>query len=361
MWENMNEVDEEVEIKEFSDLPKLNNVYLVESENEYHNWIMRKSAQVYNLTYEELPLTNHTFQKLRIYGIMEVPSIYYIDISSETLSGKLINQIKSIQLRNRIICLGIKNTKYVQKYMTLKNTKTGKLPLLVKDYEEWLDKFYFCDSYVIPRDVSFESNDVKETLIRLMIRNPEYWYTVSLLDKSFSLTYEITLDDLNTIFPDIDFYSLDEWIRLTLIGKTAKKHIQMYDYFTTVKQYNHMWLLNKLRERYINLSYVYEAYRSGIIFNNYYQNFEERADSVGFQFTTEFKSLNNRERRECFMIIEDMPFRYYVFLQELLFEKEILTDNEILVLLNEIKKVRDLYEKYDGKGSKVFKRKKYRK
>lgn len=341
---------------------EIGKIYLAESENKYHDWLIRISANRFDLPIKELEYSSKNLRSLARYGILEESSVAIVDLNDvRELTNDMVQAIERINSEKRIVVLYCPNTFIKNRLAKITNKRTNKGMKIFPEYTEWYEKHDFIRENVLTNRLNFTDLEVQDSLIRFLMREEEYWLSAYGMWDIYGSRYNITMEDIQEQFVDIDFYSLNEWVKLVLQGKTKKKHIFMYNYFRDIKQYSNAWLVKHLREEFIKMSHVYVANRKGIILDGILEYMEVRANAIDWEYTGYLMQLSKRDIFNAFKIIEDMPYRYLVYIQPILFsEKEIYTeDRELLELIETIRLVRAVYDKKDGKGTYVFNRKEF--
>lgn len=127
------------------------------------------------------------------------------------------------------------------------------------------DRQEFFEERLEDSGLRFETKEVKDTLIRNLVRSPESYRQVGTLKDSLPEGEKVVIYHLEDMFGEIDFYNLTRVLVEVIIGQYKRNTVQQMQYFTDYKEYSPRWLGDKLIETAVWLDYFYRINNSGIM------------------------------------------------------------------------------------------------
>src|SRR5699024_3523341 len=101
----------------------------------------------------------------------------------------------------------------VPKYL-VSHPDTEKLPIYIK-YEYQIE---FLEERIEDLEIKFETKDVKQTLLINLVRTPTSYRQLLTLQESMQVGERITLENIEDIFGEIDFYNLTQVLVEAIMG-----------------------------------------------------------------------------------------------------------------------------------------------
>lgn len=145
------------------------------------------------------------------------------------------------------------------------------------------------------RDYPF-AKGVRGPFIQLLIRNPQdYESAVAYFDTLSDRP--ITLEDIQYIMGDTDFYQLDEALINLIFGLKKRKTGMMWHYFIHTRQYHPYWLYQKLQEEIRLVGYFYTYKRLGVINHPISANeYRQRVQAAGLSPLEDWPKYQHQQR-----------------------------------------------------------------
>lgn len=317
--------------------------YIAVQGDPYHDYTVRLYATNLRLKQHTVTGTLHTIQNYRRSGLFDPPMVLKLEINSK-LTRQELKFLSDYDLRNRIVVYYVKDVKLIKSLQELKY-RDGSSPTALYYYNEWEEKAVFCENLIELTGLSFTSPKIRDQLVRLLIRQPEQWNMLGVIRDSMSEGYEISDTDLVSIFPDVNFVRIDDWIQRIIQGTTKRPAIEMYHYFREVKGYSSVWLWKKFQERFELVMLVYDAYRRGIIYPDVYRDIPNRCQARGYELEGELLKYKERDFEYAFRVISNTPYPYFYKAQKIVYnESNILTrDTDIMKVILSLQQARKEY------------------
>lgn len=299
---------------------QLGDVLVIHLGNRYHEWKMRDMARKLGYPIKKIEVTKQTLPKVK--------QLQYASLQAGreviwlTLDGYVkdfTETFKRVNPAKRIYVIEVNNRAQAKELMGLKARRLRIIALKkVKTYEE---KREVLRKLVKRWSVVFDNQKTEKVLLRLMMQNEETWDDVRLTLEIFKESGHIcTEKDVEDMYPDAELYQLSDWCDRVLRGKSKRKAVQMLHYYTYTKSYNPSWLMKKLREDVVNLSYVYQAYRKGILrVPTESRKLQERLDTVKWEEGLPLLEMKEREQERYLQYVREIPYRSFVYVQECVF------------------------------------------
>lgn len=323
---------------------KLGEYYIIQKENPYHEWDVREYIEKKNLKITRDKWDEKSLRKYRYSGIMDTKEVLWLSIGKMTTGIR--KALEEIKLRRRLVIIEVSTGEERKWLQSIKIDGETARPL--PSIRTWQEKEQECLKILGRFRVEFDYAETQKRLIGLMIRDPESWKDIKLGAEIVKRTGEkITIPFLQDMFPSMDFYRVDDWIKSLLEGKLKGKNIKIAHYFIHEKNYSVVWLMQRIRTRVKELSLVYDAYRSGIVLGEVTKaRILERSSVVGWTGGDKLAEMKPAELRWCLRVIEDIPYKYFVSVQNLLFTGDdiISKEEELYRYIEEIKHKRGEYD-----------------
>lgn len=311
---------------------QLGDVLLIHLGNRYHEWRMRDMARKLGYPINRIEVTKQTLPKvkqLQYASLQAGREIIWLVVDGYVKD--FVETFKRVSPAKRIYVVEMNNRNLAKEMVGLKARRLRVVPLKrVKTYEE---KREVLRKLVKRWSVVFDSQKTEKILLRLMMQNEESWGDVRVTLEIFKETGHIcTEKDVEDMYPDSELYQLSEWLDRVLRGNVKRKTMQMLHYYLHTKQYNVSWMLNKLREDILNLSYVYQAYRRGILrVPTEKAQLQERLDTAGWEDGFPLLEIKIREQERYLQYAREIPYRSFISIQECVFSyAEYIRDEEDL-------------------------------
>lgn len=191
----------------------------------------------------------------------------------------------------------------VPKYLVA-HPDTEKLPIYIK-YE---DQIEFFEERIEERGIKFETKEVKQTLLKNLVRTPTSYRQLLTLQESMQVGERITLENIEDIFGEIDFYNLTQVLVEAIMGTYKRKTIKQLQYFTDYKEFSPRWLGKQLQETAVMLDYFYLLYMKGILVTpKHIDDIRERMQVAGLQVPIELPSI--REQYTYLNTVKEVPYK----------------------------------------------------
>lgn len=191
----------------------------------------------------------------------------------------------------------------VPKYLVA-HPDTEKLPIYIK-YE---DQIEFFEERIEERGIKFETKEVKQTLLKNLVRTPTSYRQLLTLQESMQVGERITLENIEDIFGEIDFYNLTQVLVEAIMGTYKRKTIKQLQYFTDYKEFSPRWLGKQIQETAVMLDYFYLLYMKGILVTpKHIDDIRERMQVAGLQVPIELPSI--REQYTYLNTVKEVPYK----------------------------------------------------
>lgn len=325
-----------------SKVEEVSRVMIIYKGNEYHEWMVRDIVKKKGLRIERKAYTERSLKKLRYSGLFDEASLVWIEVDEVK---KMKEYLEAISLGKKYIVFEI--TKPVQEKLLTKLKIDGHTPKALPKVDDWDGKMRHCTIMVDNIGVKFDKDLTRKTLIQTMMANTDEWKDIelSLLVAKESKT-TVDMDYLDKLFPNLEFYKLDDFIQMVIEGKKKKKTIYIADYFLRVKGYSPVWLMQKIRERALELGGVYEAYKKGVIYKTLDSSSKivERSKTVGWGYGEEtIAEMKAKDMVWSLYTIQKVPYKHYVKVMSILFDgKEyVQTKEELYGYIESIREARE--------------------
>lgn len=305
---------------------KLGEVIIIQKDNPYHDWDVRKSIERMKVKINREKWAAKNIRKYKYSGILDEKEVLWLVVGA--IVPGLKNEIESIRLKKRSIIFEVETK--AQKDWVLKMTIDGKKPRAYENVVSWDEKKQGCLKMVARMRTEIDSAETRNKLLDMMIRDPESWKDVELgLRMVRNKGRSVTLRDLQDIYPTMDFYRLDDWIRDVIEGKKKQKTIKVAHYFTDYKEYSSVWLMQKVREKVRQISCIYDGYRKGILYGKISKSqIMERSTVKGWTGVNQVIEMKDSEISYCLRLIKDLPYKYFIDVQKIVFSGKEIVDKD---------------------------------
>lgn len=268
-------------------------VLAIVRDNEYHAIMLDELIEEKGLEVQSLQTNNPRDVMQYRYPRLQEKVLLLIDTDNHEVSLELVGANKvSYDIVQR-----------VPKYM-IAHPQSEKLPLFLK-YDE---KMEFFETRIEERKIRFENKDVKNTLLKNLIRTPNAYRQLLTLKESLQPREKVTFTHLEDMFGEIDFYNLTEVLVDVVMGKYKRKSVKQLQYFTDYKEYSPRWLGNKLRETAVMLDYFYQLVDKGVMMSpKRLDDVRERMQLVGMKVPLDLPSY--REQYVYLKVVKEVPYR----------------------------------------------------
>lgn len=322
---------------------KTGDVLVMQRGNTYHEWLIRDIARRRGYPIKMVKEDIKEVKPYRYGTLTAGREIVWIKIDKKPA---ILAEIEKMNVTKRIVVLEVsgKEIRTRIKKFPAKKFRVINMPF-IKTYE---DKRGTLERIVSRWKPEFESSEVENGLIRLMIQNEETWDDVRLsIEIANRQGKVITKKSLEEMFPEAEFYKLDDWIDKLLKGQLKQKSLKMAEYFINVKGYSVAWLMNKIREQANEISLVYQAYKRGILYVPSSQSkIQERLDVVNWSQGTALLELSKRDQGRYLEFVQSVDYRYFVRVLAVLYSADefVKSAGDLYRVLEEIRLVRSEFE-----------------
>lgn len=191
----------------------------------------------------------------------------------------------------------------VPKYM-IAHPETEKLPIL-KTYDE---QIAFFEERIVNHHIKFEKKDVKQVMLKNLVRTPTAYRQLLTLKESLQDTEKVTMDNVEDIFGEVDFYNLTDVLVDAILGNYRRRTIQRMQYFTDYKEFSPRWLGGKLVETAVTLDYFYQLVNKGVLITpKRLDDIRDRIRLAGLSVPIEFPSI--REQYTYLNTVKEIPYK----------------------------------------------------
>lgn len=282
-------------------------------------------------------------------SIFDDKFVLRIDISRR-LNQNIISFLMDISVNKKLMYLKFKDQSDLNRFHSQSAIQYRSMLHLHKlpQSETYVDKKELITKLLEKWKIAFKDKQSKDLLVSLMIRNPEQLENVKLSLRIFRENKNsVDLDFIDSLFENIDHYNLDDFIVTILRGTKPRKKMEILNYFIKKKEYAPAWLINQIRERLLIINKMYIAYAQGIIEHPIPSHtLERRLKHVGWESGTDLTFLKDRLQQDYLDFVKEVPYKYTVALNQLVFSKQYNNASKIdLYLL--IKEVSGLLEHHN--------------
>lgn len=323
-------------------------VLLIDEENAYHDWILHDIGQRYKLPIRVITADKKKVSRLKYTSILDRSEIVYIKDSEKEIN-KVLGDIVRINLQKRLLVISV-GSKYARERIE-KGFKEKKVELFPK-LDTFQEKREYLERVIGRWGIECQNRDVEMVLKRNMVRNVSSWDDVKMTWDILSYRGEVfTLDIVDELYPDEEFYRLDDFILGLLAGKWKKKATVMMNYYLEVRGYSASWLLRKIREEYLTIGLFYQAYRGGVmIMPEVSGRVTDLVNYLGWDNGLRLVDFKDFEQERYLEYIKEMPYGHYVSLNKYILGVDVEGSEEGLYrMIEDIKKVRGEYDVDWGK------------
>lgn len=329
-------------------------VFAVQKDNIYHTNLLNKfidenKLKIIDVSCDEKSLKKYTQNALQIEKELlriEIPeTMFNID-----------EYISKLKLKKRYVALIISKPKQLK---TIKELIIDNSPIQIyPPVNTWKEKYDFNYTLIENLDIHnlFESLDLIDLLVRLLVKSPESWNEIELiLTMAKERQQKITKEYLQVYFPNVEFHNFNEFVFQALRGKHKKKTIAIANYFLDVKQYSPNWMVKQFRDKTVDLAVVYQAYRKGIIHLDVEPSSKllKRANVLNWSGGQKLADMKYTQIKQCLKFIQDIPYNQFVGIEKVLFDtktsEKYNTKAEFYGLLEELRLVQEKYKKENPK------------
>lgn len=262
-------------------------------DNDYHAIILDELIQEKGLEVHSIQTNNPNDVQQYRYPRLNSKILIVIDTDSHEVSLALRGANKvSYDIIQR-----------VPKYL-IAHPETEKLPV-PKTYDEQLD---FFSERVVNHHLKFESKDVRNVLLKNLVRTPIAYRQLLTLKESLQPEDKISLDNIEDIFGEVDFYNLTDVLVNVLLGNFKRSTVKQLQYFTDYKEFSPRWLGGKLRETAVELDYFYQLVNKGVLITpKRLDDIRDRMREAGLRIPVEFPSI--RAQYTYLNTVKEVPYK----------------------------------------------------
>lgn len=325
-------------------------VVVIQKDNPYHEWNVRETARRLKIPIKRAKWTERDISRFRYSGILDEKEVIWLEVGKQ--SPFIKDELKRMKVRKRLVVIEVETRE--QRNWIQKIEMDGKLPKILPPVITWEEKEEACVKMLGQFRAVCKSAEVQKRLIGMMIRDTESWsdvrLTVELANREGN---KLDLDTLQNIYPDMEFYRLDDWVQDVMEGKKKKKTIKVAHYFRHIRGYSNVWLMQKIRERVEQVALVYDAYRKGIIFVDLTKTeILERSKVMGWDKGDALATMKPAERRACLKVVNELPYTYFIKVQKVLFSgSEIVGEDwDIYRYIEQLRVERGLHDASNTEG-----------
>src|SRR5690625_429256 len=318
-------------------------IILVDDENKYHDWVLYDLSRNKGMPLRNVDITENELGKLRYMRIVDKKEIINLNGTKNELLQHVSN-IKKINRKSRVLVIPARDKetrKAMEKLFFGENIIT--FPPL-KDYK---DKEKTVNKIIDRWKLKCETVEVRKTLVKNMIRDVHAWENVLVLWETLSYRgEELTASDIDELFPDNEFYNLNQFIHKMLEGKIKRKSIKMGYYFLDTKMYSARWVMQKIREETNMLGVVYQAYRGGVLLvPDNRKRLTERIGELDWTDGMVLGDLKEYQQRQYLRLIEKIPYKYFLTILPIIYRvPEFAQEKDIYHLIEDLRCARGHYE-----------------
>ena len=299
---------------------QMGDIVLIHLGNTYHEWRMRDLARRLKYPIRKIEVTGSNLsqvKQLRYASLLPGREIVWIRVDKYVRG--LVDIISKVSPTKRLYIIELNHKGLAKELLSMKAKRLRVVPMQkVKTYD---DKMEVLRKLLKRWGAVFENQKTEKHLIRLMIQNEDSWDDVRItVEMFYGMRQVFCVKDVEELYPDAELYQLDEWFGRIFEGNIKKKTLQMTHYYTQSKGYTVTWLVNKLREDAVNLSYVYQAYRKGVLsVPTDKSSIQERLDVVGWDGGLPLLELNKRKQERYLRYVRAVKYRTFVEIEEIVF------------------------------------------
>lgn len=250
----------------------------------------------------------------------------YNQSSAVYLYKKLNSEFSNMDVKPNLQVLGDTKDYSAKKELVTKAIKNMKLKIVNKEVLNLLTKI------IIARIKEFDT--LKASLDVAKINNTP-----------------ITLEYLEEIAGNIDFYNLDELFDLILRGSSLKKVIKQMNYFIDIKKYQPNWILNEFKQFLINVNASYALKNKGV-FKHVIEKeiLEQRIKKANMPNLELFYKFSKKEQQAFLDILNDIPYTYVSEVTKITMQNRYVSVDKqgIYALIYELDSVKYRYNKEKG-------------
>lgn len=310
-------------------------------ENTYHDWILYDLAKAKKLPITRVKVNKKELTYLQYTKIIDRKEITILEGESKEILEHFA-EIQRINRKKRVVVIPVKD-KNVEKVLLKHFEQDVILFPSFKDYEE---RQKLVENILRRKEVLTQNEEVKRVLVRNMAKDVSTWENVFMLSEVNNYKQRvITENDIEELFPDNEFYSLNRFIWKTLEGKTKLKNIKMAHYFVEIREYSPRWVLEKIQETVHEFNLVYQAFRLGILLvPETPRALTERITSLGWKVGLELGDMPMYKQEMYLGLIDKIPYKYFVKILPIIYkEKRYVKPKDIYSLVEEIRVTRSEY------------------
>lgn len=249
-------------------------------EDEYHAILLKEKIQEYGYPVESVQTNDPKDVAKYKYPLLSGKKFVIVETESRDVSLAL----RGANEEGYYIVQRVPNFR-------IAHPESDRFPYL-RTYE---DRKEFFEERLEKTSLKFSTIEVKDTLIRNLIRSPESYRQVSTLEDSLPEGEKVLIHHLEDTFGEIDFYNLTRVLVEVVIGQYKRNTVQQMQYFTDYKEYSPRWLGDKLIETAVWLDYFYRINNRGIMsLPRRWDELKERFDAVGIKMPREELSLSEQ-------------------------------------------------------------------
>lgn len=319
----------------------------------YENKVIDYVEEYCNKVY--IAVKNDYFQKLFLDSLIE--DIYfkqeYIEINSELdlkkyfyltkksifnensilklsincrLSKPVLAFIGSVRFKTRITIVYVYNQSsvgFLKGYLEDKKIPSSPELIALEDTESYSVKRELIQNALRNMNLKTASKEVFNLLTKVLIaRSDDFESLLTSLEVAKINDIVITLEYIEDIAGNVDFYKLDDLFENILRAKSIKKTIKYLNYFLKIKQYSPSWLLTKFREYVIYIDKAYNMKYTGIFKHPVPSNvLEARIKASNRKDLSEFYKISNIEQQNLLDFCVDVPYQYFSEVSKLALSK----------------------------------------
>ncbi|MGN4723919.1 hypothetical protein ACTFR8_23090 [Bacillus cereus group sp. MYBK15-3] len=299
---------------------QMGDILLIHLDNPYHEWRIRDVARRLKYPIRRIDVTNSTLSKVKQFQYASLHAgreIIWLRVE-KNVKG-FVEVMQRVSPAKRVYVIELKSRDLAKDLIRMKVKRLRVVPLTkVKTFD---DKREVLRNLLKRWGAVFENQKTEKSLIRLMIQNEDSWDDVRITAEMFYTSGHVfSSKDVEDLYPDDELYRLDEWFDRICEGNVKRKTIQMTHYYTQNRGYTVAWLINKLREDIINRSYVYQAYRKGVLrVPTEKGRLQERLDAVGWADGLPLLDLNLKQQERYIRYAQGVSYRTFVEIEEVVF------------------------------------------
>lgn len=331
---------------DMSNKVSFNSILVLNKESDIHDWILYNYSRRKGLSIREINIKDLKNSRLKYTSILDKKEIVLITGEQHDIE-KGLKGLKGINQKRRMIAISCTHKTTLKKIeQTFKDNKVVEFPSV----EQYQDRKNVVERLIDRRKMEFENQEVKKSLVNNMARSTVEWEDVFLMWSIYKDDGQvITLNDIEEIFEDNEFYNLRSFIFKVFKGKIKYKNYKVMSYYLDTKGYPPHWMMSKLREEYLNLGLFYQSYRGGVLLMPESElRIRERVSALGWEAGVRLTEFRDYEQENYLKFVKEVPYKYFLGIAKVLYKFRGNEEQDLYNFITELKYIRGKYDEDDG-------------